>query len=683
MDDFKYTEAIHDTFRTVQSDVENLKNNFGIISPFTYKSITEVENSKIDRIKLLDERLKLERDKKTGLKMEWDALNKENEGLIIEKQKYERGLRYCDDTLNFWKKFKIVVENQDKVVQINTDRSNLALAEKRKLFINNMNIRYPNIKELDENDISSRSINELYGLKADHQKKIELKTGLEKALDLVKSQANRANILKTQIKALGIEYLKIHSNETVCPLCKKKHDNYATLLDNINNSDNSVNDTNEMDQLIVQIAEIEKDLDQISQIIIKEEYKQTCLRQLMDVAEHIKQSGLFEINASQASGHMLNEVKKIMSIEVKLQEEINKYDRMIRYHENLGFDHENIVGAQNFVESNRLYINFKTEIDNVVVPFESYIAKEKDRMLCNIKNIDEQIIDVESKITLNNSKALGLMDEQLSKEISDEKALLGKIHHIKNSISVLLEYFDIKESDDITSWTIGFETAKTRCDIALNKLKDIEEVKKLQSEFEQLGHLQEIISKKISRCKQALDAFAKMPKLDDSVDDFLNRNYQRIEYFFKLLHRPKEFISLKPDEDGISALRVSDGVTVKAHQMSAGQRASLALAVMFTLHLAAPNAPRFIIFDEPVANMDDLHLLNLIDILREFALQGTQIIFTTANPEVAGLFRRKFSFFEDNFKHFEFIRSNEKPTKINVIQYEPDKEEGHITTIAG
>lgn len=83
----------------------------------------------------------------------------------------------------------------------------------------------------------------------------------------------------------------------------------------------------------------------------------------------------------------------------------------------------------------------------------------------------------------------------------------------------------------------------------------------------------------------------------------------------------------------------------------------------------------FILLDEPVANMDDIHVLNLMDILRDLALNGTQIFFTTANPDVALLFRRKFSFFGAEYKHFTFIRHVDTGTKIFECIYNPNLEE--------
>lgn len=96
--------------------------------------------------------------------------------------------------------------------------------------------------------------------------------------------------------------------------------------------------------------------------------------------------------------------------------------------------------------------------------------------------------------------------------------------------------------------------------------------------------------------------------------------------------RRKKMLSLlikHEDGDRLIAIRGVDNKPIRIFQMSMGQRTFLALAVLFTLHLSALKAPKFLTLDEPVANMDDFHLMNLIDILGELALQGIQIIFTT------------------------------------------------------
>ncbi len=83
------------------------------------------------------------------------------------------------------------------------------------------------------------------------------------------------------------------------------------------------------------------------------------------------------------------------------------------------------------------------------------------------------------------------------------------------------------------------------------------------------------------------------------MQNFLKENARQIELFFKLLHRPKEFRTLKIEEGKISFTRISSGEPAGSAQMSIGQRMALAFSVMITLHIRAVNAPNFIMLDEP------------------------------------------------------------------------------------
>ena len=132
--------------------------------------------------------------------------------------------------------------------------------------------------------------------------------------------------------------------------------------------------------------------------------------------------------------------------------------------------------------------------------------------------------------------------------------------------------------------------------------------------------------------------------------------------FFKILHRPKEFGTLNINDGKISIVRNSNGSVVESTQMSTGQRMALAFSIMITLHKNAPNTPGFLMLDEPVANLDDMHVLNLIDLLRELAINGTQIIITTADRQMAKYLRRKFSFFQNEYTHYELIRKGSEKT---------------------
>jgi ABC-type cobalamin/Fe3+-siderophores transport system ATPase subunit len=60
--------------------------------------------------------------------------------------------------------------------------------------------------------------------------------------------------------------------------------------------------------------------------------------------------------------------------------------------------------------------------------------------------------------------------------------------------------------------------------------------------------------------------------------------------------------------------------------------------------------PRVLLFDDPVAHVDDINTLSLLDHLRDIALSGQrQIFFATADSKIGTLFSRKFKFLGEIF----------------------------------
>ena len=88
------------------------------------------------------------------------------------------------------------------------------------------------------------------------------------------------------------------------------------------------------------------------------------------------------------------------------------------------------------------------------------------------------------------------------------------------------------------------------------------------------------------------------------------------------------------------------------------------------MNLTADYTPAFLLLDEPVANIDDLNVLALIDFLREFVItHHRQIVVTTANQNVAKLFRRKFSFLSEDYQELNFYREQELQLRIIKRNY--------------
>ena len=73
----------------------------------------------------------------------------------------------------------------------------------------------------------------------------------------------------------------------------------------------------------------------------------------------------------------------------------------------------------------------------------------------------------------------------------------------------------------------------------------------------------------------------------------------------------------------------------------------------------AQKAPKLLIFDDPLAYVDDLNTLAFFDYLREIAIAGDrQIIFATANAKLANLFDKKFEMFGESYKRHDLLRDS-------------------------
>lgn len=159
-----------------------------------------------------------------------------------------------------------------------------------------------------------------------------------------------------------------------------------------------------------------------------------------------------------------------------------------------------------------------------------------------------------------------------------------------------------------------------------------------------------------------------------SIDMVFDKYINKIEELFKLLVAANEFTGLDFHNGEIGAATKTSKNEVQMSQMSTGQKICFALSLMFALFLSLDRAPNIVMLDEPVANLDDMHMLNLLDVLRRMAIAGTQIFFTTANPDVAKLFRRKFSFLGNDFAFYR-INEIDNNTKIVCEEYSLYKEE--------
>ena len=139
------------------------------------------------------------------------------------------------------------------------------------------------------------------------------------------------------------------------------------------------------------------------------------------------------------------------------------------------------------------------------------------------------------------------------------------------------------------------------------------------------------------------------------AETVLRENAANIASTFARIHAPNEF-DLVVVGDGLTIVRRGGG-NVDLDEMSSGQRAAYALSLFLAMNERLRSGPRVLLLDDPVAHVDDINMLSLLDHLRDIALSGErQIFFATADSRIGALFGRKFRFLGDRFVQIELTR---------------------------
>lgn len=185
----------------------------------------------------------------------------------------------------------------------------------------------------------------------------------------------------------------------------------------------------------------------------------------------------------------------------------------------------------------------------------------------------------------------------------------------------------------------------------------LERKEKLESESRNL-------KEKLAAYQRISNTLQKLKTSEEYAEDFIRENIRHISHIFLNLHSPREFSELRLNGEG-ELIAVRRGEEIPIYRMSTGQKTAVALSVFLKMNLNAQDAPNFIMLDEPVANIDDMNVLAMLDFLREIAFKtDRQIFFTTANYNVAKLFRRKFSCMGEGFQELSFDRREGMKTRI-------------------
>ncbi|WP_176786165.1 hypothetical protein [Desulfosporosinus hippei] len=593
-----------------------------------------------------------------------------------------------EDIKRYWQEWKAVRKVlEDDQAQVQKRRK---LEQKLELLNHKLNLlqsfgarysRLPIIKKPDLSLLPQESIQQLHGAVEDKTKSLkQLKQELVAAENLM----GELKAMLSRIQHIGKDFLEIDRTTITCPLCKHNHGTHIQLTEAIQSANAmSGQEDNSLNVLRQRIEDLQADIDLLNNQLKQQDLTKRDVKQVNEAYMELANDLLFELDASQKNPEeQLQNIHNVLAAQNEWQEQLNIIRDQLQVLDNIGFSNTEIIQAELFQKENEFYMLYIEQ--QSADSFETYVIVKQKELQGQANEVNQASAQLRNQDADLEQRLLQISLEELNKSIAEQEKQIGLWKNFQDSLETLLPDFQLEQDDNLRAWAIQLETARIQIELLLEKNKQDHEKMRLQSEWDEAGKELDRLQNKIHRCEMASNVLGQLRSLKTYTEEFITKNIAKIERFFKLLHTPREFDEIHLGEEGLILHRKRDQeeCAVKAFQMSSGQRASLALSVMFAVHLAAPNAPKFIIMDEPVANMDDLHLMNLLDLLRDLALSGRQIFFTTANPDVANLFRRKFSFFEEQFTHFEFSRHSGKPVQIRAMKYSPDKENPFFSHIS-
>lgn len=147
-------------------------------------------------------------------------------------------------------------------------------------------------------------------------------------------------------------------------------------------------------------------------------------------------------------------------------------------------------------------------------------------------------------------------------------------------------------------------------------------------------------------------------KIDLLIEKEIANNMELINLIYQRLDSYKYNVEYNNSSKCFIIKNVITNECIETDKLSTAQKVCLALSMIFAQFFSAHNAPKFILFDESVANFDTLHLLNLYDFLRELVIRDIQIVFTTANRNIEKSAKNKFAFLQEGFNIIDVSNEN-------------------------
>ena len=612
------------TFAQIAADVAEVKsNNLKYVKEKKEKSdeITRLaeENGEIKK------KIFAEREKQTEIQARVDRVN-----IDIKNWTIVQNVLSHEDTI------KLVNDLLDELTKLDRELYYISKIEQRTAIVNFLKSRdYEAVSPEDRKKYEEQ-------LAQARSKRQELENKYNEAKKAFGEKEQQA----IELRKIGKTLL----TDAKCPLCGHEYESTQQLIDII---DSAVVVDEGMDALISSIEKISKLIMEVEKILDHERLIDKAKKELAEIADTVPM-----VEKCGSDYKRLFDYLSSKSDKEKRKAEIVEQQSAL---DAQGFSLKNINACREYKTTDSTYLEYKRSGKGT---YTEFLSDRLNRIQIELGSTQLAIDKYQRQIQQNEQK-----EELLRNDIHRLDSMLEALdmddnREIEQALENLKTRFTVQDDMVLSTWVSKYHALFDKCELEVERLESQDNI---AFEKQQLAEYKATIKRvepQVARCANAVRAFEKMPSLSSFVEKGIKSNIQQISKFFKWMHHSGEFEELGIDSEGIYAIRGLNHQKIRTYEMSTGQRSTIAMAVMFALHMAAPDAPQFLLLDEPLATMDDTQVLNVLDILKSMAEQKTQIFFTTANGIMINLFKQAFKNTDFDYKEYEFVKRVNRPSEI-------------------
>ena len=456
----------------------------------------------------------------------------------------------------------------------------------------------------------------------------------ELALEARKNNAeqnmNRIYMLQTELLQYG-QTIVSETNRPDCPLCGQLYSNTVVLQNKIQELAQRCSTPSQdlLTSLLADLSSVQLKLSTHKKEVQIQENEEKFLEKLSEV---------LKLCTSIKNMHKCKQVRDILTLLEETEAENTQ-----RLHILNGLQ-SGIAELRNNFSNIGIPISLLRDYFEVSEKALSVLPQQVKALIATQNIIHAEILEFDALILKNANLEQSLQKAmQDSQQVVSVLSAVAVLHSVNVAIFPDTDMLVLKNNLLKLEGTTKVITENSEISVIAQKLKQLKDVAANQNTY-------------IKRCNAAIDVLDKLKTLSEYSQKFLDDNLLQIATLFKKLHLPPEFTDLIRLDNEIVISRPNSNTYVRINQMSMGQRTSLTLAILFQMHIMGKNTPRILLLDEPISNLDDVHIMNMVDMLRELVLNGAQLFITTSSNEIARYLERKFSFLQDDMICYQLKR---------------------------